>query len=384
MNRLVLALALAFLAVAPSAVAKDKLYAIIIADTDAKDIGPSCAIDLKTTKSLLIDGFKDHKERLSLKVLEGKDSSLKSLAQALVALPEKLDDTDSLLVIISCHGGYIPALNLHVLVINSGKKDPGKKELVKKEMVGRDDLLKLMKAKGGRLQLLITDACASVPRNLVTKGPGDKAPEWKTIEALFFTQTGLLDVNACALRQVSFCDKQGSYFLRALSDRLRKPYADLVRPGAATLTWQDILPDLQGDVRKLFKEMLTLLEKGVPGLDPGTLRDRLEALLKRAKSQGDQTLGVWSVPEGRMELKPDANGLVYLPRRGKARGVEVVVVGMKPAVGLVTGDIIIKANGKTTDGPAEFRKQLKSKGDIKVTFLRGVTVKEAHIVGETK
>lgn len=122
----------------------------------------------------------------------------------------------------------------------------------------REEVLGLLKAKGARLVVMITDCCAArndreiqtLPRNPAPDVPETCTPIFKS---LFLEPRGVVDVNSCAPSESAFFlprtedDYQGSIFTAMLDKWMRK---NRNRPAS----WDEMLSDVALQTHVAFRE----------------------------------------------------------------------------------------------------------------------------------
>jgi hypothetical protein len=328
-----------------------KLHALLVAVTDDPGVGRSAAVNLKNLRALLEDGFKDHADRLDLKILGGQQASLQEVRRYLDALTIGPDDT--LLVYINCHGANLEGVG-HAMQLQHGA-------------ISRTDLRRMVLDRGARLTLLLTDSCNAFHQpEEVRAGPG--TPEWDTLRCLLLEGDGLLDLNSSREGEYAFCfPTLGALFTAALGDTLRMPFARLDRNRDGFLHWEEVLPLVQQGTRGYYTKLTRAIAKKVENL-PRDSEDRQEwtDTLNILRKQGDQSLRVYSLPA------TDRFGVRVLDNDGE--GVVVGVVQDHTAAarsGLKAGDVILRVGGKEIKGAGQLGQVINdSKGEVEVEYLR--------------
>jgi hypothetical protein len=330
---------------APKAGARPaKLYALLVIDDLDPGVGKSALRDRDNLTRLLEAGFKDHKDRLQLTVLQGAAASDKAIFDHYQNLKPGRDDT--LLFYFSGHGMHDPRLLGHVLSLPGGGR------------MYRAVLRQVMQSKGTRLCVLLSDACASFPFAVEVR-PAKEGPDWETLRSLLFAPRGLVDINAVTEGEVAWCNAElGGFFTFALAEALRRPFKQLDADGDGFLHWHEVIPEMQLGSQKIYKDLRERALRGKVRLSP--------ADLDRMKAQGYQSVRIFSLPPlWRF-------GARVLDNKGEGVKVAVVHADTPAAVaGLKSGDVILqigKAALKNTDDFA--RAVSAARGTVEVEVQR--------------
>jgi hypothetical protein len=292
-------------------------------------------------------------------VLQGAAANDKAIFDYYQHLKPGPDDT--LMFYFSGHGMHDPRLLGHVLSLPGGGR------------MYRAVIRQVMRSKGTRLCVLLSDACASFPFAMEVRPakegpdwevrPAKEGPDWETVRSLFFAPRGLVDINAVTEGEVAWCNRElGGFFTFALAEALRKPFKQLDADGDGFLHWHEVIPEMQIGSQKVYKDLRERALSGKVRLTP--------ADLDRVKAQGYQSVRIFSLPPlWRFGARVLDN---------KSEGVKVAVVHADtPAAvaGLKSGDVILQI-GKTA---------LKSSDDFAraVSAARGTVEVEVQRVGSS-
>jgi hypothetical protein len=339
-----------------------RVRALLVCDTADAQIGDSVRADLDTMSSLLKDAFAEHKDRLELTTLTGKDVTRDAVLNYYRDL--KPDPSETLLFYFSGHGATERQHGHYFQVYPSAQEDQTKPVLL------RDEVRVAMQAKGPRLIVLLSDACSTLTDFSPEERPVTFSPQWETVRSLLLRPRGVVDINSVSEGEVAVGLGQGGFFTRSLADLLRKPFTELDANKDGFLHWQELLPPLQesaqakfGDYRAEWRKQVDeRLKKAV------TVNEKLaaEQEKKLIDGQESQTVRVYSLP-------PLARfGVSVLDAGGK--GVKVVLVhDYTPAAlaGFKPGDVILKIGDRPVNSPDDFAAAVgRSKGTVKVEFRR--------------
>jgi hypothetical protein len=333
---------------AKGAAKPSRLYVLLVIDDLDPGVGKSALRDRDNLRRLLESGFKDHKDRLQLTVLQGAAATDKAVFDYYQNLKPEPDDT--LMFYFSGHGLHDPRLLGHLLSLPGGGR------------MYRAVIRQVMRSKGTRLCVLLSDACASFPFAMEVR-PAKEGPDWKTMRSLFFAPRGLVDLNAVTEGEVAWCNAElGGFFTFALTEALRKPFKQLDADGDGFLHWHEVIPELQLGSQKVYKDLRERALSGKVRLAP--------ADLDRVKAQGYQSVRIFSLP-------PLWHfGARVLENKGEGVKVAVVHADTPAAVaGLKSGDVILQI-GKTA---------LKSADDFAraVSAARGMVEVEVQRIGSS-
>jgi hypothetical protein len=321
-----------------------KLYVLLVIDDLDPGVGKSALRDRDNLTRLLEGGFRDHKDRLQLTVLQGNAASDKAIFDYYQNLKPGPDD--ALMFYFSGHGMHDPRLLGHVLSLPGGGR------------MYRAVIRHAMVSKGARLCVLLSDACASFPFGMEVR-PAKEGPDWETMRNLFFLPRGLVDINAVAEGEVAWCNAQlGGFFTFALTEALRKPFKQLDADGDGFLHWHEVVPDLQLGSQKVYRDLRERVLGGKVRLSP--------ADLDRVKAQGYQSVRIFSLPPlWRF-------GARVLENKGDGVKVAVVHADSPAAVaGLKSGDVILQIGKTAVKGTDDFARAVAAaRGTVEVEVLR--------------
>jgi len=170
--------------------------------------------------------------------LNGKDATPEAIRKYFDSLEMQPDD--SLLFYFSGHGAAHRTKG-HFIAL-------GRKAIL------RSDLLEGMKGKKPRLAICLTDCCAGYLPNK-PEVPRAVTFDWATLNSLFFRHRGVVDVNACTVGELAWCDDKGSLFTRALIALLRKSPIDLGGESKEFVHWQDFVAHLTKQTQENFRKL---------------------------------------------------------------------------------------------------------------------------------
>ena len=240
MARLVTFLLISLLCVAARA---QTFHALIVADTQASDVGPGCRKDLAAMTTTFQTIAKGIDYRLDLVVLNDSAFNQRSIGQRLDSL--RVAPQDVVFLYYTGHG-----YNL------TGRTD--RFPLLTIQRDGNPALRTLhsvLRAKNGRLTITLADACNTVlpagtrgltPNPLLLGGTVEDDIN-RALASLFLDQTGHVLIAACEPHQ-SACmlSDQGSHYTRAWAQALA-----VLTTTRNRLTWADLLRDAQSRVDRM-------------------------------------------------------------------------------------------------------------------------------------
>lgn len=330
-------------------------HLVLFGDTLDKNIGVSVGVDTKGVMSL----FAENLPRAQLRVTRVEGPQLSKQRMLDTIRKTRVGKNDALIVYFAGHGAYDPKQG-HYFVATPSAKTESKRYLL------RDDVRAAMKARGARLNVLMSDCCSNVRK--LRKAVG--APTTKSVVAqappafvsLLLKPQGFVDISSSSPGQVAMGDDaNGGYFTRTfrtyISDNLRK-----------NLTWKKAT----GDVSRL-----TALKF-----------EKTHPMGIRFRSDGKSINQRTQTPKARLELgngdadsklpplpPPTRNG----PRfgvRAKQKGSRLVitqVVARSPAtrvyVGnnpqplkLEVGDVIVSINGRRISTERQYGNAVDNSG----------------------
>lgn len=209
------------------------VHVVLCGDTDASDIGESVAHDLRAMRAAFSDGLP--LGRRTLHESAGADAR----PGALLARVRGLDvgPDDAVVVYYAGHGAWADA---------GPYLRPGG------EVLPRADLVAAMRAKGPRLAVLLTDACATyVGETYLYRA---RAPDPSVFRDLFVRARGLVDVNAASRGQVAVGDRAlGGYFTQALVGLLEgATRGDLDADRDGVVSWREAVAHLTATTAATF------------------------------------------------------------------------------------------------------------------------------------
>jgi hypothetical protein len=244
MRRRLLAVVVGILFVLPTARGDENrvVHVLLIADTVDKKVGSIAGQDLQTMGWLIKNSIP--RDRLSMRILAGEDATPDNVARYYAGL--EVDPHDAVVLYYCGHGGW-DADRGPVLVLNAGT------------MV-RSDLVRLMRSKGGRLTVLLSNSCSNAVR-ISAFGKDEDAtgivPDHgfsPVLRCLFFQHEGLVDITAAKRDTSAFGDPQGSWFTIALSQVLQaSPWQlDLNRDGF--VSWDEVFQMVRDQTKAIFND----------------------------------------------------------------------------------------------------------------------------------
>jgi PDZ domain/Caspase domain len=342
-----------------------RLHVILVGNTDDPMIGESVKQDLKNLEATLRAGFEKHKDRLTVKILQGEEFTLKNVRDALRDL--KTDGTEAILCYFACHGTYRPGEG-HLLAMEQPR------DRRQAHVLLRSDLRHLLREKGARLAVLLTDTCNAYPPGIELR-PLPAAPEWETMRHLFLVPRGLVDINAVSEGEVAYGEaKSGGFFSSTFVNVLREKFDKLDANKDRFVHWEELLPRMEAGSQQQYEKMRTqqLREltdeylKKQPEERQRLLTTRRDILLK----QKTHSLRVYSLPPlarfGVRALDDEDGG---------AKVVRVQDDTPAAQTGLRPGDVIKRIGDHEVKDAASFLQTVdQSKGEVSVEVQRGNVV----------
>lgn len=335
---------LAFTARPPAAPAEQpdsggRVHALIVVDSLDEDIGKSVALDRDDVRDSLVAGFQGRERRLALKVLDGANATPGAVAQYFRDLT--IDPADTVLFYFSGHGATHPDRG-HVLALG-------------RRPVLRADVLAALKGKKPRLAVCLTDCCAPVLKFKPEVRRAFNNVDRHTLDSLVFRHRGVVDINACSIGELAYCDEQGSLFTRAFTALLQLKPGDLDAESADFVHWQDVF----SKARRLTQDNLAELKKVRP---PVVDEDAI------------QTPQAFALP-------PHRFGAVT----GKAADGGVVLARVyrgSPAhgFGLRAGDVVLAVNGRPVRSAKDLDAAVDASRDVAAVQVRKAGAKDATTV----
>jgi hypothetical protein len=202
------------------------VHLLSVASSNDRRIGSKVGDDARNVVAVLESSFAaaGRSERLHAQVILGGETTGRNLLAAVRGLSVRPQDT--VVVFYSGHGG-IDAQGRHLLTTGMGN-------------VSTQDVLDAAATHRPRLTILLTDMCSTyiggakghstLPTGTARDLPHGRAIPWPTVENLFFSHRGVVDLTAAEPGLPSRVDHggRGSYFTNALLEVLTTPYPALV------------------------------------------------------------------------------------------------------------------------------------------------------------
>lgn len=244
-------------------------------------------------------------DKVSFKILQGREVTPANLGQAIRALPVGPDD--ALLFYYTGHGATLEQAG-HVLALMGGRDSEGRPVT---QPVPRDEIRKLLLSKGARMTLLLSDCCANLvpirrePPGVGAPAPGAPAPPPgpTTLQMLLFDHQGLVDLTSSTYDPVLGVGEKswtestsGAFFTVALASLMMAPPDMLdVAPRDGFVEWKEFFPRVRSETNQIYHDFRTnrleIGPDGKPAAD-AALREGLEA-------QPDQTPQAFALPTRR-------------------------------------------------------------------------------------
>lgn len=220
-------------------------HALIVADTQASDVGPGCRKDVAAMTTTFRTITKGIGYRLNLRVLSDSAFTQRNIMQRIDSL--RVGAQDVVFLYYTGHGYNLAGRTDRFPLLNLGRDDsPALRTL-------HDSL----RAKKGRLTITLADACNTVlpagTRGLtpspVLKGVTVEDDINRALASLFLEQTGHVLIAACQPHQ-SACtlSDHGSHYTRSWEQALT-----VLTNTRNRLTWPDLLADTQSRVDRLAR-----------------------------------------------------------------------------------------------------------------------------------
>jgi len=215
-----------------------QLHALIVADTSDEQVGELVNLDGRRLYDVLVDEIPAARRGL-IKVIRGKEVTAANIVDHIRNLTVAADD--SLFVYFTGHGAYV--------------KDRGQVlRMAEGDLLGRSELLSLMKSKGAGLTILITDACSNIveqaeyPKMAYSMAEG---LDHDVCRYLFFRHRGVVDIHAASPGEEAVAlHEVGSIFSDALINHLGMANA---RFRGQPITWREVTAMVVKQTAETFK-----------------------------------------------------------------------------------------------------------------------------------
>ncbi len=233
-----------FIGLLSVAVQAQTFHALLIADTQAPDVGPGCQKDLAVMTTTVQSIAKGIDYRLNLVVLSDSAFNQQSIGQRLDSL--QVSTQDIVFLYYTGHGSNLAGRTDRFPILTIGSEgNPALRTLHN-----------VLRTKNARLTITLADACNTVlPAG--TRGLTNNPMLGGTVEddinramaSLFLDQTGHVLITACEPHQ-SACmlTDQGSHYTRSWAQALA-----VLTNTRNRLTWADLLKDTQSRVDRLAR-----------------------------------------------------------------------------------------------------------------------------------
>ena len=234
------------ISVAGTCRAEPKLYALLVFDTNAENIGRSIEKDRTNIMRILYKAFDKDERRHQVEwhILDGDRVSRDRILKYYADL--ETDGDDIIFFYYSGHGT---------------RDDDGEQYLATSGGRLKRSLLRgAINFQKKRMAIMVTDSCASTldDKNVKPLEPRDinalvdeEGANWLTVKQLFFSGSGLVDVNSSKPKQSSYTNSRvGGYFTSAFTYELcRKPdhFDD-----DGDVTWSKFLGHVDGEIESNY------------------------------------------------------------------------------------------------------------------------------------
>ena len=223
-----------------SGAADPKLYALLVFDTHADRIGSHTRIDRDNLTRVLFKSFDQdgRRHRLEMRVLEGTDATPENILKYFADIQSTKNDT--FFVYYTGHGGMDERRG-HYLAMKYGR-------------LYRSDLRGALYYQDSRRDIIITDCCANYPdqRDVDALRVGAQA-NWDVAKHLFFTGSGLVDINAASPGEFSYTNsKVGGYYTSALTYEICRDPEDLDLNEDGEVAWGEFLGRVDGRIERQY------------------------------------------------------------------------------------------------------------------------------------
>jgi hypothetical protein len=225
-----------------------RLIALLVVDTNAQNAeGIGTAVDGRLMEQALEELEEQSREEVGQDVVGGVSLTGGSVHPLVIlALLEKIREkrlvrkSDVVLFYYTGHG-LIPGTfnNDHYLTMSGGD-------------LPRSVLRAALEKLGARLNIILTDCCASSPTlraRVARRGPA----QWRLVQHLMKYQ-GFVDITASETGTPSWGSNEGAIFTAVLWQLLSDPVSEFDSNGDKSVDWKEFFARLQSDTVKLAKE----------------------------------------------------------------------------------------------------------------------------------
>jgi Caspase domain/PDZ domain len=243
----------------------DTLHILVVADTTDELVGQSCLVDLKTIKSYFAESSNIPRNRQTSITLMTGDPPPQAAKGALrysrdailghykgLAGTKEVKQSDTILFYYSGHGGYVPGKG-HCIYTPKDRE----------HRLFRTELRQAILECKPRLAVIITDSCAKALSKRTLGPKGLREDRAQMVESLFFTPSGVVDINSSSQGQVSAGSDEGggiftSVFFEKLGLEIHQIELELKKKGLPVkteraVTWREIFPLLLGPTAARYK-----------------------------------------------------------------------------------------------------------------------------------
>lgn len=232
------------------------VHLLAVADSSDPSIGAKVGDDARNVAALFEESFRaaGKGDQLRTRVILGRETTGRNLLAAVAGLDVR--PNDAVVVFYSGHGS-IDGRDRRGFDIGGGDR------------LAVDAVLAAIEARGPRLAVLLTDVCSSYqPGRPADRAPAAGAPRelprgrvmpWATVEHLFLSHRGVVDITAAAPGQMAAIEPngRGSFFTNALLEVLTTPHPALVagldQNGDRAIQWAEVLPQVRGAAAERFR-----------------------------------------------------------------------------------------------------------------------------------
>jgi hypothetical protein len=214
------------------------LYAILVFDTDAENIGLSVKVDQKNVLNALKDAYRGQEMpgKLFLKVFTGEDARKKIIREYIAGLKGKVKRTDTVFFYYCGHGGESKHNNQRLAFSHDGTTGPFRWYF--EEEINRLE---------PRLKIIIHDCCANGPQPRATAKPsegirprGDAGQvNPRLFRQLFFEGSDWVIIGGAKRQDYSYSDSElGGMFTWSFVDSLSKEPSEFNGGKDGKVTWK--------------------------------------------------------------------------------------------------------------------------------------------------